>query len=108
MNQLEKLLENFIEQQRALHKEQPFLSDYENGEIAGVNETLDGIEEILSKSKEQKIKKYRAVLHFHKTANRKVIESVWFETEAEAKKAGDNGLVFYGAERFTIENNDNA
>lgn len=47
MNELQKLLTEYIEKQRKLYRDEPFLSDYENGVNTGVNDTLDGIEQIL-------------------------------------------------------------
>lgn len=51
ISQLEKILIEYIEQQRKLYHSQPFLSDHENGVIVGVNDTLDDIERILEKVK---------------------------------------------------------
>lgn len=39
----------FIQEERALHQDMPFLNEHENGEREGVNKTLDGLEKILSK-----------------------------------------------------------
>lgn len=47
MNELQKLLTEYIEKQRKLYQNEPFLSDYENGVNTGVNDTLDDIEQIL-------------------------------------------------------------
>lgn len=49
MEELTKLLTDYVEVQRKLNKDQPFLSDYENGVREGVNDTLDDIEQIIKK-----------------------------------------------------------
>lgn len=46
--------------------------------------------------------RYKAVLHEVKSGL-KSIDSIWVNTEEEAQKIGENGLSFYGAKRFTIE-----
>jgi hypothetical protein len=45
---------------------------------------------------------YRAVLHNPKNG-RKTIESIWFSTRAEAEQTGKDGLNFYGATHYAIE-----
>lgn len=52
--------------------------------------------------REDSNKKYRAVIHNANNGNEK-IESIWFNTEAEAIKAGTGGTPFYGGTEFTIE-----
>lgn len=46
---MEAELINLIKENRKLHKDTPYLSDYENGVNQGVNNILDDLEGILSK-----------------------------------------------------------
>ena len=46
--------------------------------------------------------RYRAVLH-NVSSGRETVESVWLKDKEEANKIGEEGVPFYGAERFTIE-----
>lgn len=46
--------------------------------------------------------KYRAVLHGVRNGIEN-IESIWFHTEDEARKAGESGLELYGGTDYTIE-----
>ena len=49
MEELINKFTEYIKTQRNLHRDEPFLSDYENGVNTGVNDTLDDLEEILKK-----------------------------------------------------------
>ncbi|WP_144536908.1 hypothetical protein [Bacillus thuringiensis] len=57
---LQKALRDYILQKRNLNKRQPYLSDYEDGVIEGVNDTLDVIETLKGiQSLEKQIKNER-------------------------------------------------
>jgi hypothetical protein len=45
---------------------------------------------------------YRAVLHNPDNGLEKM-DSIWYDTEEEARKAGQEGLNLYGGVHFTIE-----
>lgn len=47
--------------------------------------------------------RYRAIVH-NPGNGRKLIESVWLDTEKEAEKVGKMGVKFYSGSHYTIEN----
>ncbi|WP_242289761.1 MULTISPECIES: helix-turn-helix transcriptional regulator [Bacillus cereus group] len=56
----------------------------------------------LEKKFQDSLIRYRAVLH-NVSSGRETVESVWLKDKEEANKIGEEGVPFYGAERFTIE-----